>query len=118
MTNNDGIIIEYNSANKATMIKDGGTVIHFDYDMNQNRYKKTQGNTTTHYLDKGYEYIQNGDGSTAQRHLIYANGKVVAINTDSYEAHDSTTAIPSIRYLHYDSLGPVDTITDNRGYMG
>ncbi|UFH59970.1 FG-GAP-like repeat-containing protein [Sulfurovum mangrovi] len=116
MVYNDGILIEYNSANKATMIQENGTTIYFDYDMNQNRYRKTQGMKTTHYVGKGYEYTDNGNGTSTHRHLIYAGGKVVAINTETYEP-DSAVPIASIRYLHYDALGSVDTITDNRGVV-
>ena len=117
MLNDNGIIIEYNSANKPVMIKEGTDTVCFAYDMNGERYQKTQNGYTATYIGKGYEHIKYHDGSHDEKQLIYANGKVVAVNTDHYEANDAAISTPSIRYLHYDALGSVDTITDNKGIV-
>ena len=100
--------IEYNAMNKPIHIRDGKEDIYFSYDMNGNRYKKEDKNKTTYYIGKEYELIIKKNGEREVKNLIYADGKVVAIHTEGYEFIET-------RYLHYDALGSVDTITDQRG---
>lgn len=116
MLKNHDIDLEYNAANLTTKIVENGTTIYFHYDMNGNRYKKVQDGRTTHYVGKSYEQIEELDGTIRQRHFVYANGRVLAINTDTYNPNDEL-ASSEIIYMHYDSLGSVDTITNNKGQV-
>lgn len=98
-----------------------GGYTKFGYDANHMRYKRIEHNPTsgsiltTHYLDKSYEKdLVTG----TQRYFIMANNRVVAIYTDeSFNSNESLTDGSSTRYLHYDSLGSVDTITNNVGVV-
>jgi len=76
--------------------------VEFFYNANDDRYKKTEGNKTTHHIGKTYE---KEISSNTHRYFIYANGKVVAIYDSTYKSI----------YLHYDALNSVDTITDTQG---
>jgi len=91
-------IIEYTVSNKPSKLGD----VEFFYNPNDDRYKKTEGNKTTHYIGKTYE---KEISSNTHRYFIYANGKVVAIYDSTYKSI----------YLHYDALNSVDTITDTQG---
>ena len=104
--------IEYNTLNKPVHIKEGTHDIYFDYDMNGNRYKKSENGVETYYIGKSYEYLVKSNGETETKDLIYADGKVVAIHQ---EGKRDGVNILETRYLHYDSLGSVDTITNQRG---
>ncbi len=66
MINNDGIVIEYNVANKATMIQDGSTVIHFDYYIDTldpydtqafNRYSYVRNNPLKYTDPSGHSWL-------------------------------------------------------------
>ncbi len=109
MINNNGQIINYNYANKPIQIKTANNTINFAYDPNGQRYKKVSNNTTSHYLGKTYEKITDSRGNVDHRYYIYADGKVQAIHTNSSDGEFTT------RYLHYDALNSVDTITDMNG---
>lgn len=109
MINNNGQLIKYNSANKPTEIKTTNNTINFTYNQNGQRYKKTTNDHTTHYLGKTYEKIKDKRGNTDHKYYIYADGKVQAIHTNGSDGEFTT------RYLHYDALNSVDTITDMTG---
>jgi len=95
---NNGKTIEYTVSNKPSKLGD----VEFFYNANDDRYKRTEGNKTTHYIGKTYE---KEISSNTHRYFIYANGKVVAIYDSTYKSI----------YLHYDALNSVDTITDTQG---
>ena len=92
----------------------------FVYAPNISRYQTTQtkacSNTTitTTYIGKLYEQIKQNT-STEHKHFIYADGQLIAINIKT----DTTAGTPPIpdktRYLHYDNLGSIDTITNGQG---
>jgi hypothetical protein len=57
--------------------------------------------------------------NTEHKHFIYADGQLIAIHiktdTTSAKSTSDTPATPipdKTRYLHYDNLGSIDTITD------
>jgi hypothetical protein len=68
-------------------------------------------NYTTHYLDKSYEETTYKDGTSDLKYFIYVGSKVISIYTDTTKTDES----PSTKYLHYDNLNSVDTITNNLG---
>jgi RHS repeat-associated protein len=113
MINNNGTLIEYNSYNKANKLITKNDTILFNYDTNKFRYKKQTSKYTTHYLGKSYEATTHTDGSSDMKYFIYAGDKVVSIYTDTTK----TDSAPSTKYLHYDSLNSVDTITNNLGVV-
>ncbi|KUJ00755.1 Rhs family protein [Vibrio sp. MEBiC08052] len=49
-------------------------------------------------------------------HFIYADGKLIALNTQVKDADDKLKD-KQIRYLHYDALESVDMITDGYGVV-
>lgn len=112
MTNGEGKSFSYSVSNKPIYIKKGSTTVTFEYDLNDERIKKTSSGTTTYYLGKDYEIVQNGN-SVEEKAYIYLNGRALAVYNKrvtsdiSYETH----------YLHYDNLGSVDTITNNLGII-
>jgi hypothetical protein len=124
--NNDYIynakIIQWTSFNKPKHFakNNNNDTTTFVYDPNRSRYQKTQtkasSNTTitTTYIGKLYEQIKQNT-STEHKHFIYADGQLIAINIKT----DTTAGTPSIpdktRYLHYDNLGSIDTITNGQG---
>jgi len=109
MTNNNGNKIDYSSFNKPIYLENDNISTQFFYDARNTRYKKIdsigKSKVTTHYLGKTYEEDVEAGMS---RYFIYANGQVVSIFTKrrNYE---------TTKYLHYDSLNSVDTITKEDG---
>ncbi len=122
MTKNDDKIIQWTSFDKPKRFTKSNSNDNttFVYAPNRSRYQKTQtkasSNTTitTTYIGKLYEQIKQNT-STEHKHFIYADGQLIAINIKT----DTTAGTPSIpdktRYLHYDNLGSIDTITNGQG---
>ncbi|OJA03626.1 RHS repeat-associated core domain-containing protein, partial [Bathymodiolus thermophilus thioautotrophic gill symbiont] len=87
---------------------------------NRSRYQKTQtkanSNTTitTTYIGKLYEQIKQNT-STEHKHFIYADGQLIAINIKTNTTANTPSIPDKTRYLHYDNLGSIDTITDGQG---
>ncbi len=112
MTHNGNTLLEYNAANKPTSITTDEGVSTFAYDMNDQRYQKTTDESTTTYINKVYEHIQNNTYNFSEdKYFIYAGDRVVAL----YSQYHGTRYENSIRYLHYDALGSIDAITDAEG---
>jgi RHS repeat-associated protein len=111
MTNNNGTLIDYTAFNKPSKLKTTSGEVHFSYDTNNQRYKKKTDKYTSYYLGKSYEQTADKhNNSTQDKYFIYAEGKVISIYTNN-------TTSPSTKYLHYDSLNSVDTITNNIGVV-
>ena len=122
MTKNNNKIIQWTSFNKPKRFTKSNSNDNttFVYAPNRSRYQKTQtkasSNTTitTTYIGKLYEQIKQNT-STEHKHFIYADGQLIAINIKT----DTTAGTPPIpdktRYLHYDNLGSIDTITNGQG---
>ena len=118
MDRNGNTKIEYNAQNKATRIITDKSSVSFYYDMNGNRFQKSQKFTDTYYIGKGYEYTKDGNGNINHKYLIYANGKVVTVHNEATQRDVNTGeafTTHTTQYLHYDSLGSVDAITNQQG---
>jgi RHS repeat-associated protein len=111
--NNNGTKIEYTSYNKANKLITKNDTITFNYDTSKFRYKKQSDNYTTHYIGKEYEATTHKSGGSDMKYFIYAGDKVISIYTDTTKSNFA----PSTKYLHYDSLNSVDTITNNLGVV-
>jgi RHS repeat-associated protein len=116
MTEGNGKTIEWSSFNKPTKFTKGTDSVEFSYGPEYDRYKKKEikdtGTVETIYIDKVYEKITEGN-KTTHKYFMYAEGHLATIHVKTY---DNTTQLPDeTRYLHYDPLGSVDSITDNRG---
>jgi RHS repeat-associated protein len=103
--------ITYSSFNKPTQIKSPTHTTRFFYGPDRARYKKTLGEDTTYYSGKLFEKEIKGT-KIRYKNFIYAGTQVVAIDI---EEDDGAILIPTTHYLHYDSLGSVDTITNESG---
>ncbi|MGF1749350.1 SpvB/TcaC N-terminal domain-containing protein, partial [Vibrio cionasavignyae] len=68
--------------NKPASITRNGNTVAFSYDANHNRYlKQSSDGSETFYFGKTYERIQTNDGETQHKHFVYADGKLIALNT-------------------------------------
>ena len=131
MTQNGDKHITWTSHNKPKQFTKGSDTTNFTYAPDRTRYQKTQTTTnnntliTTTYLGKIYEQITQHQ-QTQHKHYIYMGGKLITIHTKteakpSAKQQAATTASNNnptpdqTRYLHYDNLGSIDTITDGQG---
>ncbi|MCP3926742.1 MAG: hypothetical protein GY714_29630 [Desulfobacterales bacterium] len=116
MISGGGKTVQWASFNKPTKFIKGTNTVEFTYGPEYDRYKKkevTDGKTTeTIYIDKVYEKITEGN-KTTHKYFMYAEGHLATIHVKTFE--DTTQLPDETRYMHYDPLGSVDTITDNRG---
>ena len=108
--------LEWTAFNKPSKIVRNGKTVEFFYDANHNRYlKKNSEGIETFYFGKSYERITDSNtGITQHKHFVYADGKLIALNTQSMDANNQLKD-KQIRYLHYDALNSVDMITDGYG---
>jgi len=119
MTRNDNKSITWTSFNKPKSFKTNTDTTTFSYAPDRARYKKTQTGTfykQTIYIDKTYEHITEQD-KTHQKNYIYVNKQLISIHTKTTLITDKPVLkqITQTRYLHYDNLGSIDTITDGKG---
>jgi RHS repeat-associated protein len=103
--------LTYSSYNKPIQIEDGSNTTEFLYAPNRARYKKVHNNDVTYYVGKLFEK-EIINGKVRYKNFVYAGGNVVAIDI---QEDDGALFIPSVRYLHKDALGSIDTITDESG---
>ncbi|OJA03538.1 hypothetical protein, partial [Bathymodiolus thermophilus thioautotrophic gill symbiont] len=68
----------------------------------------------TTYIGKLYEQIKQNT-NTEHKHFIYADGQLIAINIKTNTTANTPSIPNKTRYLHYDNLGSIDTITDGQG---
>jgi RHS repeat-associated protein len=110
--------ISWNAFNKPETITRNGNTVTFLYDANHNRYLKTSSDgKETFYFGKYYERITDSStGEVQHKHFIYADGKLIALNTQVKDADDKLKD-KQVRYLHYDALESVDMITDGYGVI-
>ncbi|CCO61730.1 putative Rhs family protein fused with Integrin alpha N-terminal domain [Vibrio nigripulchritudo] len=109
--------LSWTAFNKPSEITRNGKTVSFSYDANHNRYKKVSGSQTTVYIDKTYERVTDvSTGEVQHQHFVYAEGKLIALNSQSENADGSITN-KQVRFLHYDALNSVDMITDLYGYV-
>ncbi|MEG3223315.1 SpvB/TcaC N-terminal domain-containing protein [Vibrio gigantis] len=101
--------------NKPAAITRNGQRVEFYYDANHNRYlKKSSDGSETFYFGKTYERIKASDGEVQHKHFVYADGKLIALNTQTRDSENKLKN-KQVRYLHYDALNSVDMITDGYG---
>lgn len=110
--------LEWTEFNKPNKITRNGKTVEFFYDANHNRYmKKNSEGIETFYFGKAYERVKDiNTGEVQHKHFIYADGKLIALNTQTDEP-DKSLKNKQIRYLHYDALNSVDMITDGYGLV-
>ncbi|EPJ48893.1 MAG: hypothetical protein OFPI_27180 [Osedax symbiont Rs2] len=115
MIRNGGRTFAWNSANQPVVIKDNLNQVSFSYAPDRSRYLKTSASSRTLYLDKIYERVTSASsGEVSHKNMIYADGKLVATNVETIPpANDQLKS--TTRYVHYDPLGSIDTITGPRG---
>ncbi|MCP4161049.1 MAG: hypothetical protein GY760_13325, partial [Deltaproteobacteria bacterium] len=116
MIEGGGKTIEWTSFNKPKKFIKGTSQVEFIYGPDRTRYLKNEtkdtGTVKTVYIGKSYEKITEGNKTTS-KYFIYADGHLATIHI---KVKESSTELPDeTRYLHYDSLGSIDTITDGRG---
>ncbi|MFA0115083.1 RHS repeat-associated core domain-containing protein [Vibrio sp. 10N.261.46.E11] len=110
--------LQWASFNKPTKITRNGKTVEFFYDANHNRYlKKNSEGIETFYFGKSYERVTDSNtGIVQHKHFIYADGKLVALNTHTDDG-EKKLKDKQTRYLHYDALNSVDMITDGYGVV-
>ncbi|WP_074372163.1 RHS repeat-associated core domain-containing protein [Vibrio spartinae] len=110
--------LSWNAFNKPETITRNGNTVTFKYDAEHNRYLKTTSDgKETFYFGKYYERVTDTKtGEVQHKHFIYADGKLIALNTQVKDADDKLKD-KQIRYLHYDALESVDMITDGYGVV-
>ncbi|MET0103243.1 MAG: RHS repeat-associated core domain-containing protein, partial [Sedimenticola sp.] len=113
ITQGGGRSFQWASYNKPTRLQKGNSTVSFNYSAEHNRYRKVtriSGETiTTDYFEKLYEK-ETSQQAIDHKHHIYADGQLVAIHIEHQQGGADET-----RYLHYDALGSIDTITDGKG---
>jgi RHS repeat-associated protein len=105
--------IEYNSDNKPISMYDDKNRVEFRYAPNKQRYKKILNGNSTIYIGKVYE-VENTNKTQIRKNFIYAGNELIAIHTTEDK---NNLSLPQTRYLHKDSLGSVDTITNQSGVV-
>ncbi|MCR9907036.1 type IV secretion protein Rhs [Vibrio campbellii] len=110
--------LAWSAFNKPTDIMRDGHTVTFAYDAEHKRYKKTSSDgTETVYVGNYYERVTDqATGDIQHKHFIYADGKLIALNTQTTDAQHELKN-KQVRYLHYDSLGSIDLITDGYGLV-
>ncbi|MFN3018206.1 RHS repeat-associated core domain-containing protein [Vibrio coralliilyticus] len=110
--------LEWTEFNKPNKITRNGKTVEFFYDANHNRYlKKNSDGIETFYFGKSYERVKDTNtGIVQHKHFVYADGKLIALNTQTKGAEDDLQD-KQVRYLHYDALNSVDMITDGYGLV-
>ncbi|MCL6270747.1 FG-GAP-like repeat-containing protein [Sansalvadorimonas sp. 2012CJ34-2] len=112
-----GRVVTWSSYDLPTRFEKNGKTVDFAYAPSRDRYRKISGDTTTWYLDKIFEQEQareNGKDVVRQKHFIYADGKIQAIQVKTSE-NGVPKSGDETRYLHRDNLGSIDTITSTTG---
>jgi len=101
----NGRTIVYSAFDKAIEIVKGGHTSKFEYDVNHNRFKRTDNAsgalTTTLYLGS-VEFISSDSGTEIRRNL---GGTIVGLKD----------GVSTTRYIYTDHIGSTDVITDAAG---
>ena len=115
MVSGAGRTLTWTSFNKPATVFDTATATAFAYGPDRSRILQTrvQGAVTTAvtYVGRLFEQVAETGKATRYVHYIFAGPERVAI----YTSDDAPSSSPSVRYLHHDHLGSVDTITDESG---
>ena len=115
MVSGAGRTLTWTSFNKPATVVDAATRTAFVHGPDRARIVQTrvQGATTTtiKYVAGLFERVSKTGEATKSVHYIFAGGARIAIRTTD----DAPSPTDSLRYLHQDHLGSVDTITDAAG---
>ena len=115
MVSGTGRTLTWTSFNKPATVVDAATRTAFVHGPDRARIRQTrvQGATTTtiKYVAGLFERVSKTGEATKSVHYIFAGGARIAIRTTD----DAPSPTDSLRYLHQDHLGSVDTITDAAG---
>ncbi|MCJ8325862.1 MAG: hypothetical protein MJK08_02080 [Campylobacterales bacterium] len=90
------------------------------YDSFTNLVKKIEDNKTTYYINKEYEYTYDTDIKTLNviqefKHNLFSGNSIVAVHTRT-KVNDEKQ-VDKTAYIHKDSLGSVDTVTNSRAQI-
>ena len=115
MLSGNGRTFTWTSYDQPATITKSGQTTSFAYDTAHQRFKKTVGNNTTHYLNLNpvagsglfYEKETSG-GQTTHRNYISAAGRVVAVV-------EKVGITQNTYYWHQDVLGSLNVVTDGAG---
>ena len=115
MVSGAGRTLTWTSFNKPATVVDATTTTRFVHGPDRARIRQTrvQGATTTTivYVAGLFERVRETGEATKSVHYIFAGSARIAIRTTD----DAPSPTDSLRYLHQDHLGSVDTITDAAG---
>lgn len=107
--------ITWTSFNKPKTIETKSKgIVEFEYDAEQNRFKKSSPEETVIYIGKLYEKtaLALNRQQITHRYFIYALGRLVTIDSEVETESGSTS---SLKYLLRDHLDSVDTVTNDHG---
>jgi RHS repeat-associated protein len=127
----------WTAQNQPSGISDAGNCMSFAYDPDGTRYSERTASgslsngtcsgsgSTTLEIGSGFEVITPDGSSPSYRVMIMAAGKAVAVMnisgtggpTATYQTSTGASTTNYLNYLHYDSLGNVDTVTDAAGNL-
>ena len=114
MTSGAARQITWDSNNKPILIRKGFDSVQFKYAPDRARYLR-QGSLgeKTLYLNKDYERTIKGE-EINHKYFVYAGEQLVATyDTYRHANQQGNVKVPQTRYMHTDSLGSIDTITDS-----
>ena len=115
MVSGAGRTLTWTSFNKPATVVDAATRTAFVHgpDRARIRQTRTQGATTTTivYVASQFEQVRETGEATKSVHYIFSGSARIAIRTTD----NAPSPGDSLRYLHQDHLGSVDTITDAAG---
>jgi len=109
MSSGRGRTVSYTSYNKPLLINKGASSTAFSYGPNRNLYKQvaiTSGSaTTSRYVGKLFEQVNQANGTVEYRNNVYAGGKLIALHTRKSNAATVQT------FLHTDHLDSISAIS-------
>ncbi|MDX8412206.1 MAG: SpvB/TcaC N-terminal domain-containing protein, partial [Mariprofundaceae bacterium] len=107
MTSGGGRTMSWTSFNKPSQVQTATATTVYGYDANHNRLTKYTGATTTTYIGKLYERVNEG-GVIKHKHYVYAGGRLIS-------TVEQVGAVELTKYMHADHLGSITAITDESG---
>ncbi len=102
-----GVTITYTAFDLPETIKKNGKTTSLGYDGDQQRIRKTAGNTETLYVDDLFEQVTAGNAKEF-RYYVHSPERVIAVVTRG-------SANAGTNYLHADHLGSVESVTNANG---
>lgn len=111
----DDLSVRWQSFDKPGRVARGAQWSSFQYDAGHRRIaqRKSDGASVS-YFGRLYERIRRADGGLEHRHYVHADNHLVLMVRD---LEDAGTLRRSLRYLHYDAQGSVDSVTDGVGRL-